>query len=79
VKVIICVNRFLATLYGVQLGTIVDIRDKGCPMCEHESRYYDEIPVSDEVWKEIGPHWDAKETLIYDHENGSINIKNKRE
>ena len=75
-KVLICVNRFLATLYGIQLGTVVDIREQGAPLCEHESRHYDAIPLSDEVWREIEPHWNNKETLIYDHNKGQVRVRN---
>jgi hypothetical protein len=75
VKALICTNGFLSTLHGIEKGVVVDIRDSALPMCDHEGRYYDKIPISDELWDDIEPHWINKETIVYDHVNGKIKLK----
>jgi hypothetical protein len=78
VKALICTNRILATLHRIECGVVVDVRNAECPLCDHENRYYDKIPISDEVWDKIEPYWLSKETIIYDHINEKIKlIRNK--
>lgn len=74
-KALICTNGILATLHGIERGVVVDVRNAECPLCAHENRYYDKIPISDEVWREIEPHWNNNETLIYDHNKGQVRVK----
>ena len=66
-KVLICVNSTLAALHGLPHGLIVDIRNEGCALCEHESRHYDAIRISDELWREIEPAWSEGKKIVYDH------------
>ena len=74
-KALICTNGILATLHGIERGVVVDVRNSECPLCDHESRYYDKIPVSDEVWNEIEPYWLNKETIIYDSNKSEIKFR----
>ena len=74
-KALICTNGILAALHGIERGVVVDVRDAERPLCEHENRYYDKIPISDEVWDEIEPHWLNKETIIYDSNKSEIKFR----
>ena len=74
-KALICTNHILSALHNVECGVVVDIRDSEYPLCDHENRYYDKIPISDEVWSEVESHWLNKETIIYDSKKSEIKFR----
>jgi len=71
-KVLVCANAAFAALYGMETGRVIDVRNEGCALCEHEARHYDAIPLSDEVWREIEPYYNKGGHVIYDYKKGEV-------